>query len=82
MAHHPPTITQPTIARALREAKKQGCELIEIKPTGELFIHINKSIASTTIGNVYSIEDFPPLEDEKEEYTTNHSCPSVDGIKF
>ncbi len=30
MAHRPPIITQPAIARALREAKKQGCELIEI----------------------------------------------------
>ncbi|MBB6160186.1 hypothetical protein HNQ74_001640, partial [Bartonella doshiae] len=40
MAPRPATITQPAIARALREAKKQGCELIEIKPTGELLIHI------------------------------------------
>ncbi|EJF80872.1 hypothetical protein [Bartonella doshiae] len=81
MPHRPPTITQPAIARALREAKKQGCELIEIKPTGELLIHINKTTASTT-SNVYSINDFPPLENEQEEYSTNKSCPSVDDIKF
>ncbi|ALE02909.1 putative genomic island protein [Bartonella ancashensis] len=41
MAHRLPTITQPAIARALREAKKQGCELMEIKPTGELLIYLN-----------------------------------------
>ncbi|ALE02815.1 putative genomic island protein [Bartonella ancashensis] len=35
MAHRLPTITQPAIARALREAKKQGCELMEIKPNGK-----------------------------------------------
>ncbi|WP_455474689.1 hypothetical protein [Bartonella sp. B30(2025)] len=44
MAHRPPTITQPAIARALREAKKQGCELIEIKPTGELLIYLKAGI--------------------------------------
>ncbi|KEC55394.1 hypothetical protein [Bartonella koehlerae] len=82
MAHCLPTIIQPTIARALRKAKKQGCELIEIKPTGKLFIHLNKTIASTTIGHVYSINDFPPLENEQEEYSSNLPCPSVDGIKF
>ncbi|AQX30175.1 MULTISPECIES: hypothetical protein [Bartonella] len=44
MAHRHPTITQPAIARALREAKKQGCELIEIKPTGELLIYLKPDI--------------------------------------
>ncbi|WP_409360916.1 hypothetical protein ACRPOS_006190 [Bartonella heixiaziensis] len=44
MPHRPPTITQPTIARALRAAKKQKCELIEIKPTGELLIYLKKNI--------------------------------------
>ncbi|WP_407965990.1 hypothetical protein [Bartonella sp. C271] len=44
MAHRLPTITQPAIARALREAKKQGCELIEIKPTGELLIYLKSDI--------------------------------------
>ncbi|WP_208440732.1 hypothetical protein [Bartonella raoultii] len=44
MAHRPPTITQPAIARALREAKKQGCELIEIKPNGELLIYLKSNI--------------------------------------
>ncbi|WP_455476597.1 hypothetical protein [Bartonella sp. B41] len=44
MAHRQPTITQPAIARALREAKKQGCELIEIKPTGELLIYLKSDI--------------------------------------
>ncbi|USP02157.1 hypothetical protein [Bartonella taylorii] len=82
MAHRPPTITQAAIARALREAKKQGCELIEIKSTGELLIHINKTITPKTTGNVYSINDFPSLENEQEEYNSNKSCPSVDGIKF
>ncbi|WP_375678073.1 hypothetical protein [Bartonella sp. AP72JLCBS] len=82
MPHRPPTITQPAIARALREAKKQGCELIEIKPTGELLIHINKTITPTTTDNTYSIDDFPPLENEQEDYETSKRCPSVDGIKF
>ncbi len=41
----PPTyITQPAIARALKEAKKQGCELIGIKPTGELLIYLKSDI--------------------------------------
>ncbi|WP_273760529.1 hypothetical protein [Bartonella sp. ML70XJBT.G] len=44
MAPRPAIITQPTIARALREAKKQGCELIEIKPTGELLIYLKDNI--------------------------------------
>ncbi|MBX4335573.1 hypothetical protein [Bartonella raoultii] len=44
MAHRLATITQPAIARALREAKKQGCELIEIKPTGELLIYLKSDI--------------------------------------
>ncbi|WP_273789829.1 hypothetical protein [Bartonella sp. ML70XJBT] len=44
MAPRPATITQPAIARALREAKKQGCELIEIKPTGELLIYLKDNI--------------------------------------
>lgn len=83
MAHRPPTITQPAIARALREAKKQGAEVVEIKPTGELLIHINKTITSpTTRNNAYSIEDFPPLENEQEECSNHPSCPSVDGIEF
>ncbi len=38
MAPRPATITQADIARALRAAKKQGCELVEIKPTSELLI--------------------------------------------
>ncbi|EJF88068.1 hypothetical protein [Bartonella melophagi] len=79
MAHCHPTITQPAIARALREAKKQGCELIEIKPTGELLIYLKaRTTSSTKDCNPFSIDDFPPLEDEQEEYT----CRSVDGIKF
>ncbi|WP_142415738.1 hypothetical protein [Bartonella massiliensis] len=83
MAHRPPTITQPAIARALREAKKQGAEIVEIKPTGELLIHINKTVEPpTTRHNAYSIEDFPPLENEQEECRTQSSCPSVDGIEF
>ncbi|EJF76759.1 hypothetical protein MCQ_01673 [Candidatus Bartonella washoeensis Sb944nv] len=82
MPHRPPTITQPTIARALREAKKQGCELIEIKPTGELLIHINKITPPKPTDNTYSIDDFPPLENEQEEYSNNKSCPSVGDIKF
>ncbi|VEJ46138.1 hypothetical protein [Bartonella vinsonii] len=82
MGHRPPTITQPAIARALREAKKQGCELIEIKPTGEVLIHINKIVPPTNMSNAYSIDDFPPLENEQEEYSTNKSCPPVDDIKF
>lgn len=83
MAHHPPTITQPAIARALREAKKQGAEVVEIKPTGELLIHINKTITPPpTRSNAYSIEDFPPLENEQEECSTNSSCPPIDNIKF
>ncbi|WP_375630827.1 MULTISPECIES: hypothetical protein [unclassified Bartonella] len=44
MAPRPAAITQPAIARALREAKKQGCELIEIKPTGELLIYLKADI--------------------------------------
>ncbi|AQX18668.1 MULTISPECIES: hypothetical protein [Bartonella] len=82
MAHRLPTITQPAIARALQEAKKQGCELIEIKPSGELLIHINKTVVSPTINDVYSINNFPSLENEQEEFRTNPSCLSVDGIKF
>ncbi|WP_455475889.1 hypothetical protein [Bartonella sp. B17] len=82
MAHRPPTITQPAIARALREAKKQGAEVVEIKPTGELLIHINKIRTPETIVNIYSIDDFPPLETEQEEYSSNKVCRSVDGIKF
>ncbi|WP_336288613.1 hypothetical protein [Bartonella sp. CB60] len=45
MAHRQPTITQPAIARALREAKKQGAEVVEIKPTGELLIYLKTGIA-------------------------------------
>ncbi|WP_375632596.1 hypothetical protein [Bartonella sp. AA74HLJMH] len=44
MAPRPAAITQPAIARALREAKKQGCELVEIKPTGELLIYLKADI--------------------------------------
>ncbi|EJF79492.1 hypothetical protein MCO_01058 [Bartonella sp. DB5-6] len=44
MAPRPATITQSAIARALREAKKQGCELVEIKPTGELLIYLKSDI--------------------------------------
>ncbi|MGF7158131.1 hypothetical protein [Bartonella heixiaziensis] len=44
MAPRPAAITQPAIARALREAKKQGCELVEIKPTGELLIYLKEDI--------------------------------------
>ncbi|WP_332060784.1 hypothetical protein [Bartonella sp. CB74] len=44
MAHRQPTITQPAIARALREAKKQGAEVVEIKPTGELLIYLKTGI--------------------------------------
>ncbi len=44
MAPRPAAITQPAIARALREAKKQGCELVEIKPTGELLIYLKSDI--------------------------------------
>ncbi|PIT67797.1 MULTISPECIES: hypothetical protein [Bartonella] len=82
MAHRPPTITQPAIARALREAKKQGAEVVEIKPTGELLIHINKIATPKTADNTYSIDDFPPLENEQEDYDTSKTCRSVDGIKF
>ncbi|WP_144753865.1 hypothetical protein [Bartonella saheliensis] len=83
MAHRPPTITQPAIARALREAKKQGAEVVEIKPTGELLIHINKTITPPTIrSHAYSIEDFLLLENEKEECSTHPSCPPIDDIKF
>ncbi|WP_019219081.1 hypothetical protein [Bartonella florencae] len=82
MAHRPPTITRPAIARALKEAKKQGAEVVEIKPTGELLIHINKTIEPTARNNAYSVKDFPPLENEQQEYTTNKSCRSVDGIEF
>ncbi|WP_455480130.1 hypothetical protein V4B17_03745 [Bartonella sp. B23] len=82
MAHRQPTITQPAIARALREAKKQGCELIEIKPTGELLIYLNKIITSENTRNAYSIDDFPSFENEQEEYGSNKTCRPVDGIKF
>ncbi|WP_336288733.1 hypothetical protein [Bartonella sp. CB60] len=82
MAHRQPTITQPAIARALREAKKQGAEVVEIKPTGELLIYLNKIKTPETMGNTYSIDDFPPLENEQEEYNSNKACRSVDGIKF
>ncbi|MEL6094092.1 hypothetical protein [Bartonella schoenbuchensis] len=44
MAHHHAAVTQSAIARALREAKKQGCELMEIKPTGELLIYLKPDI--------------------------------------
>ncbi|WP_375618497.1 MULTISPECIES: hypothetical protein [unclassified Bartonella] len=44
MAPHKAIITQADIARALREAKKQKCELIEIKPTGELLIYLKADI--------------------------------------
>ncbi|WP_212112188.1 MULTISPECIES: hypothetical protein [Bartonella] len=44
MAPRKAIITQADIARALREAKKQGCELIEIKPTGELLIYLKADI--------------------------------------
>ncbi|MEL6088701.1 hypothetical protein [Bartonella schoenbuchensis] len=83
MAHRHPTITQPAIARALREAKKQGCELIEIKPTGELLIYLKAiTTPSTKDCNLFNIDDFPPLEDEQEEYNIQNTCRSVDGIKF
>ncbi|MDD9333593.1 MAG: hypothetical protein PV354_08000 [Bartonella sp.] len=75
-------MTQPAIASTLREAKKQGCKLIEIKPSGELLIHINKTVAPPTTSDVYSINDFPPLENEQKEFRTNPSGPSVDGIEF
>ncbi|UTO29106.1 hypothetical protein [Bartonella harrusi] len=80
MGHRPPTITQPAIARALREAKKQGAEVVEIKPTGEVLIHINKIIPPTNMDNAYSIDDFPPLENE--EASTKKICRPVDDIKF
>ncbi|WP_375680589.1 MULTISPECIES: hypothetical protein [unclassified Bartonella] len=44
MAPRKAIITQADIARALREAKKQKCELIEIKPTGELLIYLKSDI--------------------------------------
>ncbi|WP_375634357.1 MULTISPECIES: hypothetical protein [unclassified Bartonella] len=44
MAPRKAIITQADIARALREAKKQKCELIEIKPTGELLIYLKADI--------------------------------------
>ncbi|OPB29456.1 hypothetical protein [Bartonella sp. WD12.1] len=45
MARRHAAVTQSAIARALREAKKQGCELMEIKPTGELLIYLKADIA-------------------------------------
>ncbi|WP_126603132.1 hypothetical protein [Bartonella vinsonii] len=48
MAPRPAIITQADIARALREAKKQGCELIEIKPTGEVLIYLKSDIPIPT----------------------------------
>ncbi|AQX30789.1 hypothetical protein [Bartonella schoenbuchensis] len=44
MARRHAIVTQSAIARALREAKKQGCELMEIKPTGELLIYLKPDI--------------------------------------
>ncbi|MET3590292.1 formylmethanofuran dehydrogenase subunit B [Bartonella silvatica] len=57
MAPRPATITQPVIARALREAKKQGCELIEIKPTGEVLIYLKTNIplSNSTIHHVMTM---------------------------
>ncbi|MCL6230387.1 hypothetical protein [Bartonella bilalgolemii] len=64
MAHRLPTITQPAIARALREAKKQGCELIEIKPTGELLIYLKPGIGiPNTVTNPDKLFDM-----SKDEY--------------
>ncbi|WP_336294431.1 hypothetical protein [Bartonella sp. CB169] len=39
MAHRTPTIKQLAITRTLREAKKQSCQLIGNKPTGEPLIY-------------------------------------------
>ncbi|WP_375678269.1 MULTISPECIES: hypothetical protein [unclassified Bartonella] len=60
----PAAITQPAIARALREAKKQGCELVEIKPTGELLIYLKSDIP---IPNLVSHPD-KLLDLSKNEY--------------
>ncbi|KEG17117.1 hypothetical protein ACMY46_00080 [Bartonella bacilliformis] len=66
MAHRLPTITQPAIARALREAKKQGCELMEIKPTGELLIYLKPGIGvSNTAMHPDNFWDF--LNDDTPE---------------
>ncbi|UNE55029.1 hypothetical protein [Bartonella machadoae] len=61
MAPRPAAITQPAIARALREAKKQGCELIEIKPTGEILIYLKSDIpipnSATQADNIWNSLD-------------------------
>ncbi|WP_175869147.1 hypothetical protein [Bartonella gabonensis] len=63
MAPRPATITQPAIARALREAKKQGCELIEIKPTGELLIYLKSDIPiPNSVNNPDKLLDFSTNE--------------------
>ncbi|WP_336294054.1 hypothetical protein [Bartonella sp. CB169] len=63
MAHRPPTITQPAIARALREAKKQGAEVVEIKPSGELLIYLNTGIgAPKTATHPDKLLDLPKNE--------------------
>lgn len=55
MGHRPPTITQPAIARALREAKKLGCDRIAIRPDGEVIIYLNESAEETELTNQSSI---------------------------
>ncbi|WP_142416915.1 hypothetical protein [Bartonella massiliensis] len=63
MAPRPATITQPAIARALREAKKQGCELIEIKPTGELLIYLKSDIPlPNSVNHIDKLLDFSTNE--------------------
>ncbi|WP_442894426.1 hypothetical protein [Bartonella sp. CB60] len=65
-----------------KEVKKQATEVVKIKSTSELLIHLNKIKTPETIGNTYSIDDFPSFENKQEEHSFNKACRSVNGIKF
>ncbi|WP_412058576.1 hypothetical protein [Bartonella sp. DGB2] len=84
MGHRPPTITQPAIARALREAKKLGCDRIAIRPDGEVVIYLHKDITpAQSTSNAYTIDDFlPAYETDGDQLALTPVCRPVADMKF